>query len=222
MSGRTIADAHLIWIAKHPEFIPPTWSPTTVKIGNYILPEITYYELMEEVYKFSSRDDKMLAFDARANFEKDIKYFVSLNEITKNIVTGYVTSNKKFFITIGFNHQTWSVSQCISVIQNVLDNKIILSGKAVFELYRTNGEHPHCHFLVELSESIPRSKLAEKIFAVKGIKKVVLKKTFIDIKESQPYHEKYINGDKIEEKMKLCNLDFLFREKNNIPHFFCK
>lgn len=130
------------------------------------------------------------------------------------------TDNKSYFVTIGFNHQTWDILHCCELIQRVLDASWVLDGKAVFELYRANGEHPHAHFILNLENPMPKSKVVEKIFKLKGMKKLVLKKSFIDIKETNEQHKLYITGIKQESKMPFVNLDDDWRAKNNLPKMF--
>jgi len=131
-----------------------------------------------------------------------------------------VIKPKEWFITIGFNHQTWDIPSCVKVIYKILSFDWVDSGTGVFELYRTNGEHPHVHLLLDLNQDLSKSKLLEKIWATAGIKKVVLKKPFIDIKVAEEYHHNYIIGIKKPEKMPYCERDAEWREQNKIPHQF--
>lgn len=62
----------------------------------------------------------------------------------------------------------------------------------------------------------------EKIWAAKGIKKVCLKKSFIDYKIAADYHSDYVNGIKVKEKMKYVEKDIHWRLINNIPEVFEK
>jgi len=79
------------------------------------------------------------------------------------------TSNLEYFVTIGFNHQTWNIPHCVAAIQKVLSSKWLKDGEAVFELHRANGEHPHAHFSLILENPLPKSKVVEKIFKLAGM-----------------------------------------------------
>jgi len=136
------------------------------------------------------------------------------------ITNAKATDNKSYFVTIGFNHQTWDIPKCCELIQRVLDASWVSCGEAKFELYRENGEHPHAHFILNLENPMPKSKVAEKIFKLKGMKKFVLKKTFVDVKETNEQHKMYIKGIKKEAKMPFVRRDEEWRDKNNIPHMF--
>ena len=131
-----------------------------------------------------------------------------------------LSATTSHFVTIGFNHQTWNIPQCVGVIETIMSCDWITSGRAVFELHRSNGLHPHCHFLID--SVLPKSKILEKIWAIKNIKKVVLNKSFIDYKIKNQSHDNYIHGNKVEEKMQYVELDRIWRDKNNIKQFWEK
>jgi len=126
-------------------------------------------------------------------------------------------STNKYFVTIGFNHQTFNVKDFLKSINVLFRKSFVLSAEGVFEIYRTNGEHPHIHIIMEVPK-IRAGIVVTKIFQTAGMSKIVLSRNFIDVKPCEEYHYKYINGEKIEEKMGCCEKDKLFREKNNIPH----
>lgn len=151
---------------------------------------------------------------------KITKEHKELEQMQKLLLGTFSDKPNKWFFTIGFNHQTFNIPAAVSVIRSICNNKIFKNIRGVFEMFRENGEHPHVHFLAELNEPLPKSKLVEKIWATKGIKKIVLKKTFVDIKKAEDYHENYILGIKKKEKLEFIQKDKEFRKKNNIPEFF--
>ena len=143
-------------------------------------------------------------------------------EFKKNYKTK-INEEPVYFVTVGFNNQTWTPYDVKKTIQNILaNNKILVDSYGVFELFRTNGEHPHCHFKIILQEKLRPSKIAEFIYRTKGVSKVVLKATFIDVKSFQPYHEEYLKGNKVEEKLIYCQQDKQWRELNDFPPIFHK
>lgn len=205
-------DAHLQWIANNPKFVP-----------QYPPKGLTYLEVMKSLYsqpEWNRPCDRMNDM-ALAMFVIDKKWQLMSTKISKMVdkkVQQLIPiPNGEWFVTIGFNHQTWSVDKCVKAIQKIMDMDWVVRCKANFELYRENGEHPHCHFYIETKEC--KSKILDKIWRPKYIKELVLKKSFIDIKEAQEYHKKYIQLDKCEEKQSCIGQDKVWRKENNIPDF---
>lgn len=201
---------HLDWILSNPKF-----QPSGLCFDDYHLVMATLYmkpNVTQSVAKMFFDSDRHKLLNSRSQLEalakEDLKYL-------KQNVT-------KLFITIGFNHQTWNASSCVKVIETIISFDWIKSCTAKFEYFRENGEHPHCHFLIELSYSISKSKVLEKIWATKGIKKVCLKKSFIDYKIAADYHGDYVNGIKAANKMQYVEKDIAWRKINNIPEVFEK
>lgn len=201
---------HLDWILRNPKF-----QPAGLCFDDYHLVMATLYlkpNVTQEIAKLFFESDRRKLLNSSRQLEllarEDVKY------LSQNVT--------KLFITIGFNHQTWNVPSCVKVIETIIAFDWIKSCTAKFEYFRENGEHPHCHFLIELSYSISKSKVLEKIWAAKGIKKVCLKKSFIDYKIAADYHSDYVNGIKVKEKMKYVEKDIHWRLINNIPEVFEK
>lgn len=206
--------AHLKWIIDNPKFIP----------HGGVNPEIapTYLKYMEWFY---FRNDIVTPeqrnmhgyFFYKCDKAHKLKTELALKRLEKDSVTP-----SEYFVTIGFNHQTWTIDACVNIIKTILGFDWVLSSRAVFELHRENGEHPHCHFVIKTDEKMPRSKVLEKIWAAKGIKKVCLKKSFVDVKPLLEHHHKYILGFKQESKMPYVAKDIEWRQKNNIEDLFLK
>jgi len=200
--------AHLSWVNSHPTFMPQ---------HTHICGQV-YSDSLSFLY-YQTGSELINQEFARQLFKSDIDYHASLSLIISSL--SVTTDAPKFFVTIGFNHQTWKINSCVKVIENILSFDWILSCRAVFELHRENGEHPHCHFLME-TEKMFKSKVLEKIWATKGIKTVCLKKSFIDCKSAEKFHQDYINLIKKESKMRYVALDTKWRKENNIPDAFIK
>jgi len=196
--------AHLKWISDNPKFVSKTYSG-----------DVSYLEIMKQVYE----NEKASQEYAKLTFAQDLQWKKKSNKLLLELERELSTTTSHF-ITIGFNHQTWNIEQCVFVIDNIMAFDWISSGRAVFELHRENGEHPHCHFLIE--SVLPKSKILEKIWACKGIKKCVLKKSFIDYKSENQNHRNYIHGKKTEDKMKYVELDREWRSNNNIKQYWQK
>jgi len=196
---------HLNWIKSNKNFVP--------KNGNDL--SEPYYDIMRFTYQQPNSSQNYAKICLIEDIEWKKKSCKVLGELS--IAT---SSSTRHFVTIGFNHQTWSVASCVAVIKRIMALDWIDNATAVFELHRENGEHPHCHFLIDTK--FTKSKILEKLWAVKDIKKIVLQKSFIDYKVAQDYHVKYINGDKIENKMPYVEKDILWRQENNIEQLFKK
>lgn len=204
-----VKTAHLVWIKQRKNFVPRYAS-------DYTQP---YYDIMAQVYSNANCSDKL----ATQMFECDKKWELlmtkAIKENDKKASQSVKTEELEdwWFMTIGFNHQTWSVNKCCKVIEKILAMDWVISAKANFELHRENGEHPHCHFY--LRSTLPKSKILEKCFRPLYVKEVVLDKNFIDLKKAQDYHLKYINLEKQYDKQFCVQKDIEWRQKNKIPDY---
>jgi len=200
--------AHLQWIRNHPRF-------TGRDTYNY-----PYIEIMEQTYKHPSITDEL----AMLFFQSDIKWYDECNTLIMNIVSKSKAPPlpDSLFITIGFNHQTWSPQKCHAAIENLLTLTFIKSCIGVFELHRENGVHPHVHLLITTDKKYPKSKIIDKIYLAKSIKDLVVGKQFIDYKIAEPYHQQYIGGNKQESKLQYVNQDNLYKEAQGIPYNYIK
>lgn len=203
-------NAHLAWISQNPKFSPK-------EADVFTDPSITYYDIMRQIYSLPACPQSY----AETCFLQDKLWCISKFEISKSldkrIAKMRPLPSEKWFVTLGFNHATWNIKDCMKCINKILDMEWIVSAKANFELHRENGEHPHVHILMKTKE--PKSRILDKCFRPLYTKKVVLKKNFIDVKPALECHYKYINLIKAEEKMKLVEADIIWRRKNNIPDF---
>jgi len=202
---------HLSWLKTNPQFVPK---------NHHDFSGEPYYEIMLQIYKHQACNQEC----ARRFFAADMKWkIVREGEIARMTKDAHKNDPlAPIFVTIGFNHQTWDIPSCVKVIENITTLGWIGSIHAVFELHRTNGLHPHVHMLITPNEPLTKSKIIEKIWAAKGLKKVCLKKSFIDYKIAADYHHKYINLEKTEDKMQYVLQDIEWRSKNGIPENFKK
>lgn len=203
--------AHLAWISEQTKrgFIPKEYGD-----WKYNIP---YLEMM----RFTYSQPNCTQQNAEWFYEADKLWFSEKTKISrdmdKKIQKLIPTPNGCWFITIGFNHQTWTVDKCVKAIQKIINMDWVIRCKANFELFRDNGEHPHCHFYIETREC--KSKILDKLWRPNYIKEIVLKRNFIDIKEAGDQHQKYINLEKVDEKMECVKKDKEWRLSNNIPDF---
>jgi hypothetical protein len=206
--------AHLSWIRRNPSFSPI--DACCYKDGR------THYQVMSDFYAVNPATGVPVPqCVAKGYFKADRQWYeqsVCINNlITKEIIAETKLKPFEWFVTIGFNHQTWTVAKCVNTISKLMDFDWVISCKSNFELFRENGEHPHCHFLIKTFEH--KSKVLEKFFRPKYVQDIVLKKSFIDIKKAELYHYDYINLVKTDAKMQCVNQDIVWRQQNKIPNF---
>lgn len=201
--------AHLAWIRSHRTFTPRYAHDYTE----------SYEDIMKQLYQnpyFRLNPDlakKLWASDIAWQRRAIVLANGMNNEVSKIIPNNYGL----WFVTIGFNHQTWTVTDCCKIIEKILGMDWIISAKANFELFRENGEHPHVHFIIKTEE--PKSRILDKLFRPLYVKKVVLSKSFIDVKPMSDYHLKYIELDKQTAKQEFVDKDKEWRLKNKIPDY---
>jgi len=224
---------HLQWIKKHPTFVC-NWCVLGIN-ENYFDVMTSIYGSWGKVDYVNCRIDNTIWDDnhdkcAVRFFNDDLLCFNAYENSLALLTAKIITTPKvlSFFLTIGFNHQTYTIPKCVALIEKILTYDWILKCRAVFEFHRENGEHPHCHFLI--TTSLPnKSKFLEQMWAVGGIKQVVLAQgngkkcpTFIDAKPAEPRHIPYIMLDKADKKKQYIQKDIIWRKNNNIPEFFEK
>lgn len=200
---------HLAWINSTKSFTP--------KYPQDYRSDISYYEVITELYL-----NKNVTQEIAKQFWIADKVWHKAScalskSIDKEIEKLEPTPNGWWFVTIGFNHATWDIPKCCKCIENIIKMEWVISAKANFELFRENGEHPHCHFVIETKE--PKSRILDKIFRPLYTKDVVFSKNFIDVKPMMEYHKKYIMLDKQLDKMENVNKDIEWRKKNKIPDY---
>jgi hypothetical protein len=198
---------HLAWLKSHPQFVPRDSQ-------SYTEP---YYDIMKQIYSQPACSNHF----ALMMYREDIKFWeqclaehiVQYKEIKKQLKT----EPNCHFVTVNFNHQTWSIDRCCKAITKLLEFDSIIKAKANFELFRDNGEHPHCHFLIYTHDT--KGTVLYDWFRPGYIKEIVSQKNFIQIDPGEEHHLKYINLDKIPAKMVHVKKDIEWRKKNNIPDF---
>lgn len=197
---------HLTWLKKHPTFVPKC------VVHNW-------YDMLADLYA-----DETRPYDLRnklaCNFLfDDMKwyddYFVQIKELT-------TPSNNEglWFVTIGFNHQTFDAKKVKEFISNLFTLKFVdPESYGVFEYYRSNGEHPHIHICMK-TDVKTKSQIAQQIFRSKNANKYILNKNFIDVKRFESYHADYLKGNKKTDKLDFVEQDKQWRVNNNYPEIF--
>lgn len=208
--GVDYKSAHLEFLKRTKNFIPSK--------DVYENPE-TYYEAMTEVYKLEGYTQAW----AYTNLMKDKKHYRMMNEVLMKCDMELSKTDNikgKYFVTIGFNHQTYTDKLMMKYMETLVGYEWLQSLLAKFEIHRTNGMHPHVHMIMETQ--LTKSKVIEKLQRCKGGRVLILKKEMIDVKMWEPRHDKYIAGQKTEEKMECVDKDAAYRLKNGIPEYWKK
>lgn len=219
VEGVDYKGAHLRWLQTHKDFLPSrdVWYPTDDYFGSYKMPDVTYYEVMQDIYSKSQYEQKWAFLD----FKKDMLYYRQLQQVTiqmSNLVSKVDNIKGVWFVTIGFNHQTYTDKLMLGYMEKLLTFDWIQDVLGKFEIYRTNGLHPHVH--MKLETQLTKSKIIEKLMRCKNGSKLILKKEMVDVKPYLSCHDAYLAGQKTDEKMDCVRRDAEYREKNNIPHIF--
>lgn len=213
---------HLNWIKQHPNF----------RNSEYHEYNKTYWEVMYLVYYPGTVWRNLLAFRFRYVDEQSLKKQNEVSDMFSRLIAeeSTITDNSNWaFVTVGFNEQTITVPQMLAVSANISKFKHFISGKYVLEKFRTNGIHHHTHFLVDLACKYTPSKLAQDLFKIKGLSKICMGATFIDVKmltnkrnKAQPrsVYENYVEGIKQESKMNCVYKDREWRKQNNIQDIY--
>lgn len=203
--------AHLEWIEKTKSFVP---SRTVFDHAT-----ADYFTVMKELYTLVQYENKW----AYINLMKDMEHHRKINEILVKCANALSKTDGirgRWFITIGFNHQTYTDKLMMKYMETLQGFEWVQSLKAKFEIFRTNGEHPHVHMLMETQ--LTKSKIIEKLMRCKGGRQLILKNSFIDVKPWLPCHDDYLNGIKQDSKMSCCQKDEKYREEHGIPHYYIK
>lgn len=203
--------AHLEWLEKTKSFVPSR------EVFEH--KDADYYTVMKDLYSL----DVYLQQWAYVNLMRDMHHHRTITQILITCANKLSEKDKiggRWFITIGFNHQTYCDKVMMKYMDTLKTFDWVQSLKAKFEIFRTNGEHPHVHMLMETQ--LTKSKIIEKLMRCKGGSKLILKSSFIDVKPWLPCHDDYLNGIKQDSKMSCCQKDEKYREEHGIPHYYIK
>lgn len=207
--GKDYKSLHLQWLSEHKSFKPKGWVST---------PEHkTYYDQMYALYNCPHGIKQQ--YTAYRFFQGDYKWLNSKSDINTVAAEmfGKSTNYSEWFVTLGFNHQTFDVLKCHNLILKLFDKEFVDDAYGVFEFYTKSGEHPHFHFYLKSTDAKTKGRVLDRIYQSAGIKKFVLGKNNIDVKIWESRYNDYINGNKTDGKMEYVQQDKLWRQQNNLP-----
>lgn len=212
--------AHIAWVKKNKNYFCPYYEVFEgLTYENWLI--TLYYTIRtyarDEMRQLYTQDYPNYA--AYLDYKRDLECLDNQMEVMKSMTTIQPHSGL-WFVTLGFNHQTYSDSKMLKFVYNLREHDWIKSFKGKFEIHRTNGMHPHMH--IRLETDLTKSKIIEKILRSKGGKDLFVGKQSIDVKLYEPHHTDYLNGKKQESKMPSVENDVIYRMEHNIPHFIEK
>lgn len=143
------------------------------------------------------------------------------------------------FLTVGFDDKSTvdgnSMMTVADQINRLNGGRFVKKSDYVLEKHRTDKDgniyiHHHIHMLIVTNETLRVSKIVELIWKLKGLKKIVKDKNFIDVKtpsakqfdkKAQPYPVclQYVQGIKTTLKTKCLELDTAWRDSIGVPHY---
>ena len=130
---------------------------------------------------------------------------------------------KWYFITIGYDDRLITPSLMKNLGDKLASKEFFRDVIYVHEKHRRDGSgniyiHHHTHFLVVCD--LPKTRIIDRVYAT--VKKYVASKNFVDVKSYKDnvgtYEQKlrYIEGDKVQEKLECVQLDDIWRSQNGL------
>lgn len=219
MEGKILRDSYLLWLKRQKHHyaegrVGCDWNGGDTIVDWIFGPQDTsYYDIMDYIIHQPMATDAIV----QRMWDRDKEY---IQKITLASNSHQVISNSnKYFITITCAPGVKPVDLLKLVFFLRDDCKWIKSMKAVIENHRLDGILLHTHMILEVVDSIKYgSTVKDKLFALKPCKKLITASNFIEYKDyKSDRHDKYIIGEKQENKMPLVEKDRVWRKENNIP-----
>lgn len=209
-----VAQAHLQWIKNHPNFIPADGNiiDNTTSGGGKV---ISHYESMSLLYE-NPNSHKI----ASMLFRDDVRHNALIVLKTHQYESEFLKDSPRcFFVTIGFADSS-DVETLHKIVQTIIKFDWVVKLLGVMEFNTDKGIHPHFHMYLHCN--LPKSKVIEKLYATKNLKKVCGGKNFIDCAQGLPCHKDYVLGIKQGSKEEHVKADRLLRRRYGIPDLFEK
>lgn len=210
-----VAQAHLQWIKNHPNYIPPEGNviDNTTTGGGRVIP---HYESMSAFYQGHPKACTI----AEQWFRSDVRHHNLIVLKTHQYEASFLKDAPRcYFVTIGFIDSA-DIETLHKIVQTIITFDWVVKFLGVLEFNTEKGLHPHVH--IYLHCNLPKSKVIEKLYATKGLKKVCTAKNFIDCDHGLPCHKDYVLGIKQDSKEEFVKADRALRKCYNIPDLFEK
>lgn len=226
MEGKELRDAYLLWIKQQRDQYASSnfgclWEKSNTLV-DYIFgsEDVTYYEVIEQIVRNPNCTDKFV----RELWEADAAYIKKIRSACKS--QELPLCGNKFFITITTDKERATPSKLLKFLYWLRDKcKWVKTMTAVIENHRENGIILHTHILLETTEDSEikyGSKVKDKLWGLKMLKELIGGSNYIDYMFASERHEKYIRGEKRDEKMEYVIKDREWRKAHNIPELIIK
>lgn len=130
------------------------------------------------------------------------------------------SGDKVYMVTVNYPDKFTEYSWMNTIVHAIKEKEWIKKIAWVHEYHTSKGNHPHTHMIMTCHKKFAPSKLAEAVYAVKGIKKYCEGLNFVQVEKdtSRTWTDRmsYITGDKKEGKLNLCELDQEWRITNKL------
>lgn len=224
MEGRLLRDAYLLWIKQQRDNYANSTFGCDWNAGHTIADfvfgteDVGYYEIMESLVRDRNCTDRQV----QIFWDRDREYLRTIQTMSKG--HQIITHPNKYFLTITCDKSKATPEKLLKFLYFLRDKcKWVKTMKAVIENHRHNGIILHTHIILEVDESIKyASTVKDKLYALKPCTELIAGSNFIDYLYYHERHDKYIIGDKQEDKLPLVELDVKWRIENNIPHLIEK
>lgn len=220
-----VADAYLLWLKQQRDDYANSHFGCDWVEGfkdDSILGGVTctYYEVMENIVRNPKCPEKVIQ-----NFwERDRAYLQRIQQMARAKLS--YNPHGSYFITLNFDKLRTTPESVYKLILWLRDKcKWIDEFQAVIENHRKEeGFHLHAHLIIKpaADEITYGSKIKDKLWSLKKIKSMMGGPQFIDYKNCEERHYKYIRGEKTDEKMPFVIKDREWRKRYCIPDFIEK
>lgn len=126
--------------------------------------------------------------------------------------------DKVYMVTINYADKYSEFAWMEAIAKNLKEREWVKKIEYVHEYYTDQGNHPHTHIIMTLHKKMTPRRLAESVFAIKGVKKYCEGLNFVQVEKdtSRSWIDRldYIKGNKRESKHENLLRDIEWRNKN--------
>lgn len=205
---------HLLWIAKHKDFRPR--HPIISRFNTYLEQQKDLYDTQIKLNKtaYYYYKDDVGFFKERFDIDKKTKEIFRFEDDVDDVA--------KYFVTVNFPPDMEKFrkdkKKILANLKSILNSKMIVDGKAVFE-YNGENAHPHIMMLLTTTDNYKTIGRFKKQILQTALCKMV-STNFTDIKTGKDYHDKYLNLEKRDDKKEALEKDVLWRKENGLEEVY--
>ena len=131
-----------------------------------------------------------------------------------------VDTDPFYFVTVNYSKDFTDFEAMKKVVSALEALKWIKEIECVHEYHGTDSNHPHTHMLIIGRKKMPPSEVIDKVYAVKGLAKLIGGKNFVHLAKNRDKtisdYRAYIQGAKTDTKLENVAKDIEWRQKNNL------